>query len=147
MGVLIVLELGSGSCVWPSTDSAKELDCTSNVLASGSGVLLTWKPGFMAMGVVIFPSRSPLTWRVRFAVALFSIGVNSFLVFGLRREVSWARGVCAPLICLKRLSRSAGAWNVSSMLNEGSLVVKRVISPTSVRGVSSRCAMMCTYAL
>jgi hypothetical protein len=53
----------------------------SNVLASGSGVLLTSKPGFIAAGVVSFPSSSPLTWRVRFAVALFSMGVNSFFAF------------------------------------------------------------------
>jgi hypothetical protein len=91
MGVLIALELGSGTGVRSSTDSAKELDCTSNVLASGSGVLLIWKPGFIAAGVVIFPFSSPLTCFVRFAVALFSIGVNSFFALILEEVVAVCR--------------------------------------------------------
>jgi hypothetical protein len=131
IGVLMALELGSGTGVRPSTDSANELDCTSKVLASGSGVLLILNPGFNAAGVVIFPLSSPFTCRVRFAVALFNMGVNSFLAFALRIVASGFRGVRAPPICLNRLSRSGGAWNDSSLLNDSSFG-KRVVSPTSV---------------
>lgn len=135
MGVLIALELTSGTGVRPSTDSAKELDCTSKVLASGSGVLLMLNPGFSAAGVVILPLSRPLTCRVRFAVALFNMGVNSFLALALRIVAKGFRGVRAPPICLKRLSRPAGAWNDSSLLNESSAWYIRVVSPTSVCGV------------
>ena len=138
MGVLIVLELGSGSCVRPSMEWSKELDCTSSALASGSGESLIRKPFLSAAGVVILPGSRPDTWRVRLAVALFSMGVNSFFALGLRIVASGLRGVRAPPIFLKSSSRPAGAWKDSSLLCERSNCDKRVASPCSVRGVSGR---------
>ncbi|KAH8724655.1 hypothetical protein GQ44DRAFT_258648 [Phaeosphaeriaceae sp. PMI808] len=121
MGVLMALELGFGTGVWPSTDSAKELDCTSKVLASGSGVLLILNPGFKAAGVVMLPFSRPLTCRARFAVALFNIGVNSFLAFALRIVARGFRGVRVPPICLNRLSRPVGSRNESSIVKDRSV--------------------------
>ena len=114
----------------------------SIVLASGSGVLLMSNPGLKAAGVVMLPFSRPLTCRVRFAVALFNMGVNSFLALALRRVAKGFRGVRAPPICLKSVSRPAGAWNDSSLLNEISVWFIRVASPTSVCGVPGMCAMV-----
>ncbi|KAF2466579.1 uncharacterized protein BDR25DRAFT_76410 [Lindgomyces ingoldianus] len=150
IGVLIALELAkSGTGVRPSTsESLIELEfIASNVLASGSGVLPSSNPGFIAAGVAIFPFNKPLTCLVRFAVALFNMGVNSFFAFGFRSAASGLRGVemawRAPRICLKRLSRSAGAWKDGSMLRSRSAWVswKRVWSAT-VEGVLRMCAMV-----
>lgn len=118
----------SGMGVWPSI----ELELTSKELASGSGVVLIWKPFFRPAGVVSLPFSRPLTCRVRFAVALFNMGVNSDRAAGFRNVARGFRGVDAwgraPPICLKSASRPSGAWKVCSTLKSMSLIVRVMLA-------------------